>query len=74
MIEVICCASVYQRVWQLAFPFSRTLELPSVRPTGAHSAELAASSCETREHRRTRRENTLSPLPPSTSLCEVDHG
>jgi hypothetical protein len=58
-----------RRVWQLVFPFSGTLELPSVRPTGAHSAELAASSCETREHRRTRRENTLSPLPPITAAC-----
>ena len=52
-----------------SLPLSGTLELPSDRPTCAHSAQLAATSCETREIAAEKRERRATPLPPSTAGC-----
>jgi hypothetical protein len=52
-----------------SLPLSGTLELPSDRPASAHSAQLAATSCETREIAAEKRERRATPLPPSTAGC-----
>jgi hypothetical protein len=57
-----------RRVRQLD-SLSGTLELPSDRPAGAHSAQLAATSCETREIAAEKREQRATA--PSPEHCCV---